>query len=132
MPISPRLASAVLITTALSSPTFVYAQTAPAMDQSMAAADDQAPSAQGAADASTPSAAPQNAAVMEETPQVEEQVEVSVPGGEIVVTGRRDRNLEKSSQQVISVLSSAEIARTGEGNIAGALGRVTGLRVLSV
>ena len=130
MPISPRLASAVLITTALSSPTFVYAQTAPAMDQSMAAADDQAPSAQGAADASTPSAAPQNAAVMEETPQVEEQVEVSVPGGEIVVTGRRDRNLEKSSQQVISVLSSAEIARTGEGNIAGALGRVTGLSVV--
>lgn len=130
MPISPRLASAVLITTALSSPTFVYAQTAPAMDQSMAAADGQAPSTQGAADASTPSAAPQNAAVMEETPQVEEQVEVSVPGGEIVVTGRRDRNLEKSSQQVISVLSSAEIARTGEGNIAGALGRVTGLSVV--
>ncbi|MEY3702976.1 MAG: hypothetical protein RLZZ561_596, partial [Pseudomonadota bacterium] len=52
MPTSPRLASAVLITTALSSPTFVYAQTAPAMDSSMVAADSQAPSPQGAADAS--------------------------------------------------------------------------------
>ena len=65
-------------------------------------------------------------------PQEEEEVDVSIPGGgnTIVVTGNRDRNLAKSSDQVISVLSSAEIARTGEGNIAGALGRVTGLSVV--
>lgn len=65
-------------------------------------------------------------------PAEEEQVEVSIPGGgnEIVVTGARDRNIAKASDQVISVLSSAEIARTGDGNIAGALGRVTGLSVV--
>jgi outer membrane receptor protein involved in Fe transport len=64
------------------------------------------------------------------TPQ-EEPVEVSVPGGnEIVVTGARDRNVAKASDQVVSVLTSQEIARTGEGNIAGALGRVTGLSIV--
>jgi len=58
--------------------------------------------------------------------------DVSIPGGggAIVVVGRRNANLEKSSAAVVSVLSSAEIARTGEGNIAGALGRVTGLSVV--
>jgi outer membrane receptor protein involved in Fe transport len=35
----------------------------------------------------------------------------------------------RSSTQVISALSSEQIARTGEGDIAGALGRVTGLSV---
>lgn len=59
----------------------------------------------------------------------QEEVDVSIPGA-IVVTGNRDRNITKSSDQVISVLSSAEIARTGEGNIAGALGRVTGLSLV--
>ena len=34
---------------------------------------------------------------------------------------RRDRNIAKSVPQVVSVLSSADIARTGEGDIAGAL-----------
>ncbi len=62
---------------------------------------------------------------------VQEEVDVSVPGGsEIIVTGRRDRNIVKTSDQVVSVLSSTEIARTGEGNIAGALSRVTGLSVV--
>lgn len=62
--------------------------------------------------------------------QQEEETEVSVPGGEIVVTGARERNISKASDQVINVLSTQEIARTGEGNIAGALGRVTGLSVV--
>ena len=58
--------------------------------------------------------------------------EVSVPGGNaIIVTGRRQRDPVRNSTQVISVLSSEEIARTGEGDIAGALGRVTGLSVVS-
>ena len=62
---------------------------------------------------------------------VQEVVDVSVPGAnEIIVTGRRDRNIAKTSDQVVSVLGAAEIARTGEGNIAGALGRVTGLSVV--
>ncbi|TCD02064.1 TonB-dependent receptor [Erythrobacteraceae bacterium CFH 75059] len=59
------------------------------------------------------------------------QPDVSIPGGgnEIVVTGRRIRDITRSSSQVISVLSTEQIARTGEGDIAGALGRVTGLSI---
>ena len=53
-------------------------------------------------------------------PAQEEEVEISTPGAEIVVTGQRDRNVARSSDQVVSVLSSADIARTGEGNIANA------------
>ena len=56
--------------------------------------------------------------------------EISVPGGGIIVTGRRDRNPERSSTQVLSVLSEEDIARTGESDIAGALGRVSGLAVV--
>jgi TonB-dependent receptor len=62
--------------------------------------------------------------------QEEAQPEVSIPGGEIVVTGRRNANLQRVAPAVVSVLSTADIARTGEGNIAGALGRVTGLSVV--
>ena len=58
-----------------------------------------------------------------------EDPEVSIGGFEIVVTGRRDRNLERASTQVVDVLGEEQIARTGEGDIAGALGRVTGLSV---
>ena len=103
MSIPSRLIRAVLITTALVSPTLALAQVAePDAAQPQPAAEDPA----------------------------REQVEVSAPGGEIVVTGNRVRNIERSAPQVVSVLSSAEIARTGEGNIAGALGRVTGLSVV--
>ncbi|WP_338445126.1 TonB-dependent receptor [Pelagerythrobacter marensis] len=61
----------------------------------------------------------------------EEEAEISIPGGggEIIVTGRRTRDVTRSSTQVVSVLTSEQIARTGEGDIAGALGRVTGLSV---
>jgi len=56
--------------------------------------------------------------------------DISIPGGEIVVVGRRGANVQKSAPAVVSVLSSADIARTGEGNIAGALSRITGLSVV--
>lgn len=66
--------------------------------------------------------------------------DVSVPGGslqndtgagnDIVVTGRRNTNPSRSSTQVVSVLSTADIQRTGEGNIAGSLSRITGLSVV--
>ena len=56
-----------------------------------------------------------------------EAPEISVPGGTIVVTGRRTRNITRAAPQVVTVLDSASIARTGEGDIAGALNRVTGL-----
>jgi outer membrane receptor protein involved in Fe transport len=55
--------------------------------------------------------------------------QVSVPGGEIIVTGRVSRDPQRNATQVLSVLSAEQIARTGEGDIAGALGRVTGLSV---
>ena len=68
----------------------------------------------------------------DEAPAEEEEYsepDVSIPGGDIVVTGRRMRDVTRSSTQVISVLTNEEIARTGEGDISGALGRVTGLSV---
>lgn len=66
--------------------------------------------------------------------QDSEQVEVSTTGGDIgsdiVVTGRFIPEPVRATGEVVSVLSSAEIARTGEGDIAGALNRVTGLSVV--
>ena len=58
----------------------------------------------------------------------EEEVDVAMPG--ITVTGVRERNIQKATTEVISVLSTEDIARTGEGDIAGALSRVTGLSVV--
>src|SRR3546814_491911 len=66
-------------------------------------------------------------------PQDEEQGDVSIPGSvdqEIVVTGRFTPNAVRATPEVVSVLSSADIARTGEGDISGALQRVTGLSVV--
>lgn len=66
----------------------------------------------------------------------EQGVDISIPGGgssegeEIVVTGRNIPNIVKATPEVVSVLSTADIARTGEGDIAGALSRVTGLSVV--
>ena len=62
-------------------------------------------------------------------------VEVVAPGGlvvleETVVQGRREVNIQQATTQVVSVLSSEDIARTGEGDIAGALARITGLSVV--
>ena len=58
-------------------------------------------------------------------------VDIAAPGGDIVILGRRDANIQKATTQVISVLTADDLARTGEGDIAGALGRVTGLSVAS-
>jgi hypothetical protein len=59
-------------------------------------------------------------------------IEVSAPGADapadIVVRGRR--NIVRATPEVVSVLSSEDIARTGEGDIAGALQRVPGLSVV--
>ncbi|OJW59418.1 MAG: TonB-dependent receptor [Sphingomonadales bacterium 63-6] len=99
-----RLAGALLLTSALTVPSVAFAQ----QDTSDAASDDQSSADQ----------------------PKEEDLEVSIPGGEIIVTGRRDRNVEQTANQVVSVLSTEQIARTGEGNIAGALSRVTGLSVV--
>ena len=66
----------------------------------------------------------------------EEDVDISAPGADpagaadIVVVGRNIPNVIRATPQVVSVLSAADIARTGEGDIAGALTRVTGLSVV--
>lgn len=70
-----------------------------------------------------------DAATLDDSLQ-EKEIDISIPGGEIIVTGQRDRNITRIAPQVVTVLSAEEIARTGEGDIAGALGRVTGLSVV--
>ncbi|MEZ5681729.1 MAG: TonB-dependent receptor [Erythrobacter sp.] len=107
-----RLSALLLFTTALSAPGIAFAQDA-APEETPA---DEAVSAE--------EAAPDAAAPEEE---VYEEPEVSIPGGAIVVTGRRRQDVARASSQVVSVLDTAAIARTGEGDIAGALVRVTGL-----
>jgi TonB-dependent receptor len=109
--------SLLLVTSALVTPSFALAQAVEETQTENAAQD--AAVEEAAADPAAEGEAPQ-----------EENVDVSIPGGEIVVQGRRTQNVEKSAPQVVSVLSSADIARTGEGDIAGALGRVTGLSVV--
>jgi TonB-dependent receptor len=86
-------------------------------------------SAEPAADA--PPAADE--AVADDTAAPEEEADVSIPGGadqEIVVTGRYTPNIVRATPEVVSSLSSADIARTGEGDISGSLQRVTGLSVV--
>ncbi|RAK52180.1 TonB-dependent receptor domain-containing protein [Phenylobacterium deserti] len=115
--ITRRLASVLLLSTALSAPAFAHA----------AALQSDSVTPQGAA--STGSLASNVSADAPATATDQEQAEVSIPGvSELVVTGRR--NIEQSASQVVSVLSTEQIARSGEGNIAGALTRVTGLSLV--
>lgn len=109
-----QLAGLLLLTTALTFPGSLLAQEASPPDEQDGATNPEA---------SQP----------DDYQDVGEQFEdpdISIPGAGIVVTGRRNRDVTRSSAQVISVLSSEEIARTGEGDIAGALGRTTGLSVV--
>jgi outer membrane cobalamin receptor len=107
-----RLAGLLLLTTSLTFPVIAHAQSA-----------DEEPVAQ---------TADELAAEVEETPPEEEleESDISVPGGGIIVTGRRNRDPSRNSGQVLTVLSEADIARTGESDIAGALGRVSGLSLV--
>ncbi|KQN00698.1 TonB-dependent receptor [Sphingobium sp. Leaf26] len=104
------LARLLLISTALVTP-MAMAQTNPTQ-------------AGDAGMSTTPSAADEAAAA-------EGNVDVSIPGADIVVTGRRTANISQAAPQVVNVLSAADIKRTGEGDIAGSLQRVTGLSVVS-
>jgi outer membrane receptor for ferrienterochelin and colicin len=81
-----------------------------------------------AAAAAVPPAEPTAPEAASET--AEEAVDIDTVG-EVVIVGRRDRNVQQAANQVLSVLSADDIARTGEGDIAGALSRVTGLSVAS-
>ena len=74
-------------------------------------------------------ASPETGSTTEEP--VADVVDIDI-AGEIVIVGRRgDRNIQQATTQVISVLSAEDIARTGDGDVAGALSRVTGLSVAS-
>ncbi len=120
------LSSLLLISSALVAPGAARAQTAPAAGQ-VPPAD--------AAPTSDQAAADQAAADQAAADQAQAAPEVSVPGGsagpEIVVVGKKSsNNVIRTTSQVVSILSSADIARTGEGDIAGALARVTGLSVV--
>ena len=108
MKFKTKLGNILLITTMLGGPA-AFAQSAPATEPA----------------ASAPAPA--------EALPVEEEVEISAPGGssgEIVVIGTRIPNTIRASREVASVLTQGDIARTGEGDIAGALQRVTGLSVV--
>jgi outer membrane receptor protein involved in Fe transport len=112
MSTSTRLAGLLLLTTSLTFPAVLHAQST----------DD--PEAQEISE---------EAADEVEDPQQEEipqETDISIPGGGIVVVGRRNRDPERSSTQVLNVLNEEAIARTGEGDIAGALGRVSGLSLV--
>ncbi|WP_404480277.1 TonB-dependent receptor domain-containing protein [Novosphingobium sp. BL-52-GroH] len=106
----PRLISLLLLSTSMLAP-------------ALASAQDSAPTTTG-------NASPEAPAIGEDPAAEAEAPDVSIPGGAIIVTGQRNRNIERTAPQVVSVLSSEQIARTGEGDIAGALGRVTGLSVV--
>ncbi|RYD64640.1 MAG: TonB-dependent receptor, partial [Sphingomonadales bacterium] len=83
---------------------------------------------------SVPAADPNTSA--EPTQDETQDVEVSAPGfdadagEEIVVLGRHIPDVVRATPQIVSVLSSEDIARTGEGDIAGALTRVSGMSVV--
>ena len=72
------------------------------------------------------------------TAEAPASVDVAVPGGltvldeldEVVVQSNRRTNVQQAVTEVISVLSAEDIARTGEGDIAGALAYVPGLSVV--
>lgn len=110
-----QLAGLLLLSTALTYPGVAFAQ-----DTGNAAAQ---PATE------TPVEEPINPDDVVQDDTAQEEVDISVPGGNIItVTGvRGPRDVTRSSAQVVSVLSSEDIARTGEGDIAGALSRVTGL-----
>ena len=64
----------------------------------------------------------------------EQDIEISAPGvdptEDIVVVGQNMPNIVRNTPEVVSILSNEDIKRTGEGDIAGALQRVTGLSVV--
>lgn len=113
MTTAKRLAGLLLLTTSLTLPSVLHAQETPPEDAASAAADEPAEPAD---------AVPDEAAVAD--------TDISLPGGGIIVTGRRGRDPARSSGQVLNVLSEADIARSGEGDIAGALARVSGLSLV--
>ena len=96
-----RLAGLLLLTTALTIPGAAFAQ-------------DSAGSAVSPTQADV-----ERDELLDDEPEGQEDdfqdTDVSIPGGSIIVTGRINRNPERNSTQVVNVLSTEQIARTGEG-----------------
>ncbi len=115
-----QLSALLLLSTALSVPSIAYGQVTPNTGAEGVPAQE---------DSETDELLAEQVEGIDDTPQEDafEDTEISVPGGTIVVTGQRRRDVTRASSQVVSVLDSESIARTGEGDIAGALTRVTGL-----
>src|SRR5687767_13228250 len=91
-----QLVGLLLLSTALTHPGAAFAQ-----DAAEDAATDEQPAAD---DAEQPA---------DDT--VADEQDISVPGGDVIfVTGRVNRDPTRGSTQVLSVLSSEQIARTGE------------------
>ncbi|HYI43488.1 MAG TPA: TonB-dependent receptor [Sphingomicrobium sp.] len=127
--ISLTRAAALLASTAFVGVPAAHAQTVPPASPSASTVGQAADpaTAEEAAEQAQPGAAPVEA---------EQPVEISGPGAdaapaqEIIVRGRRIPNPVRATPEVVSVLSSQDIARTGEGDVAGAVKRVTGLSVV--
>ncbi len=117
-----QLSALLLLSTALTFPAAALAQSTGA--EGPPPTEEEVPDQELAQDIDTANdTVPGDVAQEEE----EAQPDISIPGGTIVVTGRRNRDVTRASPQVVNVLDTATIARTGEGDIAGALGRITGL-----
>ena len=126
MPRPVSFASLLLFSSALIAPSVACAQASPSAPSSAT------PTPSSPADTIDQTSAPGVPSATPEQAAEPPAPDVSIPGGntDIVVVGSRNRNLARSTPQVVSVLSSADIARTGEGDIAGSLSRVTGLSVV--
>ena len=117
---SGRLAGILLLGTALSFPCLAHAQDT----QGVPPGDD--PSTEDAAVEGAQQVDP--TADEPDTQDEAQDADVSIPGGNrVVITGRRTVDLSRDSGQVLSVLTADDIARTGDGDVASALTRVTGL-----
>lgn len=106
-----RLAGLLLLTTSLTFPVIAHAQTADEPEPATGIFQDEDEDG-------------------DEEEELAAQPDVSIPGGGIIVTGRRNRDPARNSSQVLTLLSEEDIARTGEGDIAGSLGRVSGLSLV--
>ena len=118
------LARLLLISTALSAPVL-------AAPTALAQSDTTAGSAGGSITPGAPGTPSGMPSAADQADAESGNVDVSIPGADIIVTGRRTSNISQSAPQVVNVLSAADIKRTGEGDIAGSLQRVTGLSVVS-
>jgi len=121
------MGSLLLLSSALTAPA-ALAQTQPAPQPAQTSPPEEKPVAEApASDQPTESAQPP-------ADEPQQGIEISAPGADagedIVIVGRNVPNTIRATPEVVSVLSTEDIARTGEGDIAGALQRVTGLSVV--